>query len=104
MAERFTRSRRLSPTSSLVVCGMCVLPSFYFTSCSYIFLTTFTFIAFVVAFCCPPSSSSPYQRDRKRKRKRLIKFRSKWEGTLLQRARQQQQKDEGKIETIKPTK
>ena len=74
MAERFTRSRRLSPTSSLVVCGMCVLPSFYFTSCSYIFLTTFTFIAFVVAICRPPSSS-PYQRDRKRKR--LIKFRSK---------------------------
>jgi hypothetical protein len=68
--------------------------------------TTFTFIAFYPAICQPPLPPSSYQRDRKKREKRLIKFRAEVGGPLLHgsnASHRKRKKDSGKIETIKPT-
>lgn len=58
------------------------------------------------AICQPPLPPSSYQRDRKKREKRLIKFRAEVGGPLLHgsnASHRKRKKDSGKIETIKPT-
>jgi hypothetical protein len=114
MVERFTRSRRLFRLLFFFWRGVlecvCVCCQVFISHLVLLYIPpSHNFYVYrfgYIAICQPPLPPSSYQRDRKKREKRLIKFRAEVGGPLLHgsnASHRKRKKDSGKIETIKPT-